>query len=139
MIDFKFQGVPTEAIPPLGAKARIMLDLYLTGEEIPEQKLCDLLGLNFRSVLQRLRGDRYLNWNLITITQDGEIFSRYLDSRHLSGDRNMDALARAERKQQLKEESLNVAILGADRVKFAYEDFKEADIYLAELKKLTVK
>jgi hypothetical protein len=135
MVDFQYQGIPTEAIPAEGSPARRALNLYMNGGEIEEQALYNELGLNCRSLLQRLRGDRFLHWNLISIKEDGEIIRRYLDPRHLSGDRYQDALARAERKKELKEDSHKEAMLGASRIGSAYEDLIEATQKLSELKK----
>lgn len=135
MTDFQYQGIPTEAIPAIGTNARKMIDLYQAGDEIQEQSLCDIFGRNYRSILQRLRGDAFLHWRFIPIEKNGVIEARRLDSRHLSGDRYQDALARAERKKELKTESHQEAMLGASRVVPAYEDLIEATQKLAELEK----
>lgn len=137
MSNFKYQGVPIEALPATDSKARAMLDLYQKGVDVPEQTLCDLFGRNYRSILQRLRGDAFLNWRFISIEQSGVIEARKLDSRHLSGDRYQDALARAERKKELKSESHQEAMLGASRVALAYEDLVDAVQKLSELVKPT--
>ena len=135
MADFKYQGIPTEAIPASGTPARRMLDLYMSGNEIKEQLLCDEFGRNYRSLQQRLKGDRFLHWNLISILEDGEIDRRYMDPRHLLGDRYLDSIARAERKKELKADSHKEAMTGASRVGSAFEDFIEASQYLDDLKK----
>ena len=127
MSEFNYQGIPEEAIPATGTKFRKALDLYMTGEEVTEQCLCDTFGHKFRSVHQALRGDKYLHWNLISVKgDDGNIYSRYLDQRHLSGNREEDALARAERKKELKAQSHQEAMLGASRVTVAFEELEEA-------------
>lgn len=137
MTDFNYQGVPIEAIPAIGTNARKMLDLYQTGEEVQEQSLCDIFGRNYRSILQRLRGDDFLHWRFISIEVKGVIEARMLDSRHVSGDRYQDALARAERKKELKSESHQEAMLGASRVVSAYEALVDATQKLVELEKPT--
>lgn len=134
MSDFQYQGIPAEAIPAMGTLARAMLDLYMTGEDITEQILCDEFGRNYRSLQQRLKGDRFLHWNLIPILEDGEINRRYIDPRHLSGDRCQDSIARAERKKELKSDSHKEAMTGASRVSSAFEDYMEASQYLDQLK-----
>ncbi|MCG9632270.1 hypothetical protein [Vibrio sp. Isolate30] len=126
-------GVPTEAIPPLGKPERQMLDLYLEGDAVSEDELCERFGRNYRSIQQRLRGDRYLHWRFIDCVEDGVIESRYIDPRHLSQDRTMDALARAERKAELKSDSHKEAMNGANRVKSAFEELEEAKAKLFEL------
>jgi len=135
MTDFQYQGIPAEAIPASGTPARKMLDLYMANTEVKEQQLCDEFGRNYRSLMQRLQGDRFLHWNLIPILEDGEIDRRCLDQRHLSGDRYQDSVARAERKKELKADSHKEAMLGASRVSSAFDDFIEATQCLAELKK----
>ena len=135
MTDFQYQGVPMEAIPASGTPARRMLDLYMTNSEVKEQRLCDEFGRNYRSLIQRLQGDRFLHWNLIPILEDGKIDRRYLDQRHVSGDRYLDSVARAERKKELKSDSHKDAMFGASRVCSAFEDLIDASNYLSELKK----
>lgn len=127
-------GVPVEAIPPVGTPARRMLDMYLGNDAVAEDELCEVFGRNYRSTLQMLRGDRYLNWRFLDVVEDGVIESRYIDPRHLSQDRNLDALARAERRAELKAESFKEAVHGANRVKPAYEELEEARAKLFELR-----
>ncbi|PMO60355.1 hypothetical protein BCT06_12730 [Vibrio breoganii] len=129
-------GVPTEAIPPLGAPARQMLDMYLSGDAISEDELCEEFGRNYRTIFQALRGDRYLHWRFLDLVEDGVIEARYIDPRHLSQDRNLDALARAERKAELKSDSHREAMSGANRVKSAFEELEEARAKLSELLEL---
>lgn len=133
MNDKSLLGIPTEAIPPAGKPVRQMLDLFLMGDEVPEQHLCDQFGRNYRSLLQRLRGDAYLNWRFIDVIDNGTIEARYLDPRHLSQDRRLDALARAERKKELKAESHKEAMEGASRIQVAFEEFTEASEKLCEM------
>lgn len=135
MVNFKYQGIPSEAIPAMGTDARSMLDLYMSGNEISEQLLCDKFGRNYRSLQQRLKGDRFLHWNLIPILEDGEIDRRYVDPRHLSRDRYQDSIARAERRKELKADSHKDAMTGASRVGSAFEDYIKASQDLDELKK----
>lgn len=128
-------GVPEEAIPSAGSRARLMLDLFLTGEQIPEQLLCDLFGRNYRSTLQRLRGDDFNFWRFIEVKENNVIEARYLDPRHLSGSYDLDQLARAERRKELRADSHTEAMLGASRVQKAFEELREADRELFTLQK----
>jgi len=130
-----YQEIPEAAIPEIGSKPRLMLDLFMTGGVISEQALCDKFGRNYRSILQRLRGEKYHYWYLIPVKENNVIEARYLDPRHLLSNRNQDALARKVRRKELKQESLNEAINGASRVQKAYEEFEEARTKLAELEK----
>lgn len=129
-------GVPFEAIPLNGTQSRSMLNKFITGDSVPEQDLCDEFGRNYRSHLQQLRGDRYLHWRFID-ERDAQniIVARRLDTRHLSGDRKLDALARAERRKELREDSHREAVDGASRVRSAYAELEEANQILAELKR----
>ena len=128
-------GIPDSAIPSNGSRPRQMLELYLTGEQIAEQFLCDEFGRNYRSVLQRLRGDDFNFWRFIEIRENNVIEARYLDPRHLSGSYDLDQLARAERRKELRADSHTEAMLGASRVQKAFEELREADKELVTLQK----
>ncbi len=131
----EYQGVNLESIPPLGSKHRQMLDLYMSGEIILEDKLCDKFGRNFRGVFQALRGDKYRNWRFVDIQdENGIIEARQIDLRHLSKDPVQDSLARAERRKELKADSFKEAVAGANRVKPSYEEYVEAGDFLSELR-----
>ncbi|EKF9848561.1 hypothetical protein O1D25_001487 [Vibrio cholerae] len=130
-----YSEIPQKAIPKIGSPCRRMLDLFMTGEAIPEQLLCDEFGRNYRSHLQRLRGDRFQYWRFVEVRENGVIEGRYLDPRHLSGDRYLDALARAERRKELKKESLTEAIHGAGRTPTAYAELEAAKDELEALKR----
>lgn len=128
-------GVPEEAIPPAGSRARLMLDLFLTGEKIPEQLLCDQFGRNYRSLLQRLRGHDFYFWRFIEVRENNVIEARHLDPRHLSGSYHLDQLARAERRRELKADSHTEAMFGASRVQKAFEELQAATQELNNLQK----
>lgn len=127
--------VPEAAIPPAGTRARLMLDLFLTGDLVPEQLLCDQYGRNYRSLLQRLRGDDFNYWRFIEVKENNVIEARYLDARHLSGNYHLDQLARAERRKELKADSHTEAMFGASRVQKAFEELQEATQELKHLQK----
>ncbi|WP_282177277.1 hypothetical protein [Vibrio nereis] len=131
----KLTGVPENAIPPVGTEERKMLELYLSGEAVSEQRLCDEFGRNYRVPLQYLRGDKYRYWHFISLKEKRVIEARYLDERHLSGDNELDALARAERKWQLKRDSKNEAKRGNIRLKRALKEYAEALHELYQLQK----
>ncbi len=136
-MNYYYKEIPQNAIPEIGTVERAMLDLYMSGEHVPEQTLCDEFGRNYRSVQQKLRGDRYCHWLFIEVKEKGVIEARYLDPRHLSQDREQDALARAERRQELRRESLLDAINGASRVQTAFDELEVANQELFELQKKT--
>lgn len=130
-----YQEIPQNAIPEIGTLDRAMLDIFITGNTVPEQMLCDEFGRNYRSYLQKLRGDRYGHWRFLEVKESGVIESRYLDQRHLSGDRYLDSLARAERRKELRKESHTEAMNGASRIQQAYKDLEEATEELEALKR----
>ncbi|MGR5238026.1 hypothetical protein [Vibrio alfacsensis] len=130
-----YREIPQGAIPNIGTPCRKMLDLFITGERIQEQKLCDEFGRNYRSYLQRLRGKHFQYWRFVDVRENGIIEYRYLDSRHLSGDRYLDALARAERKKELSKESLTDAMNGASRAQLARQELETAKDELEALKR----
>ncbi|HCH0356862.1 MULTISPECIES: hypothetical protein [Vibrio] len=130
-----YQEIPQNAIPKAGTQCRKMLDLFMGGDSIPEQQLCDEFGRNYRSYLQQLRGRSFQYWRFIDVRENGVIEYRYLDPRHLSKVRYLDALARAERRKELKKESHTEAMSGASRVKEAYKELEAANEGLEALKR----
>ena len=127
-------GVNLNSIPPIGSKHRQMLNLYMSGEIVPEDTLCDKFGRNFRGIFQALRGDKYCNWRFVDIQdENGVIEARQIDLRHLSKDPIQDSLARAERRKELKADSFKEAVAGANRVKPSYDEFIEATELLSKL------
>ncbi|EHZ2536568.1 TPA: hypothetical protein NKQ48_000879 [Vibrio parahaemolyticus] len=130
-----YQEIPQNAIPRVGTQCRKMLDLFMGGDSIPEQQLCDEFGRNYRSYLQQLRGRQFQYWRFIDVRENGVIEYRYLDPRHLSKVRYLDALARAERRKELKKESHTEAMSGASRVRQAYKELEAANDELEALKR----
>ncbi|HCG5122608.1 TPA: hypothetical protein NJY92_002951 [Vibrio parahaemolyticus] len=130
-----YQEIPQNAIPQADTQCRKMLDLFMTGESVPEQQLCDEFGRNYRSYLQQLRGKPFQFWRLISVREKGVIEYRYLDQRHLSKVRYLDALARAERRKELSKESMIDAMNGASRTHLAYQEFEAANDELEALKR----
>jgi len=105
----------------------VLLSMYSSGKVISELSACKKVGLNFRSPIQILRGDRFLNWNLINVLNDkGQIEGRYLDPRHLSKNRELDALARSERRCQFKKDSFKRALCGTARAGVAFKEYEDA-------------
>lgn len=130
----EYLGVALESIPPIGSKHRQMIDLYMSGEIVQEDTLCDKFGRNFRGVFQALRGDKYGHWRFVDIQdENGIIEARQIDLRHLSTDPIQDSLARAERRKELKADSFKEAVAGANRVKPSYDEFMEASDLFNEL------
>lgn len=130
-----YQETLQNAIPKAGTQCRKMLDLFMSGDSIPEQQLCDEFGRNYRSYLQQLRGKPFQYWRFIDVRENGLIEYRYLDPRHLSKVRYLDALARAERRKELKKESHTEAMSGASRVQQAYKELEAANEELEALKR----
>jgi len=117
---------PNEAIPPLGTNARQYLDLLALGE-VKENDAMVLFNGNQRSPIQDLGGDRYCNWFIRPIeNEQGVIIARKLNERHFSGDKQLDADARKERKRTLKECSHKQAKQGRIREKKAFQERAEA-------------
>tara|TARA_R100000544_G_scaffold31136_1_gene17381 strand:+ start:1862 stop:2332 length:471 start_codon:yes stop_codon:yes gene_type:complete len=130
----EYLGVNLSSVPPMGSKHRQMLDLYMSGEVVQEDILCDKFGRNFRGIFQALRGDKYCHWRFVDIQdENGIIEARKIDSRHLSQDPILDSLARAERRKELKADSFKEAVAGANRVKPSYDEYMEASDFLNEL------
>jgi len=117
---------PNEAIPPSGTNARQYLDLLALGE-VKESDAMLLFNGNQRSPIQDLGCDRYCNWFIRPIeNKDSVIDSRKLDERHFSGDKQLDADARAERKRILKDRSHKQAKQGRIREPKAFQELTEA-------------
>ncbi|MDF2413045.1 hypothetical protein [Aeromonas sp. 1HA1] len=117
---------PALAFPRLNCKARMVLALLLRDESVTEKELCRQFGHNYRSLLQRLEGDRYL-WRIINVLgADGKILARKLDDRHKSGDLRLDAQARHERRVELRTKSAAQAINEAQRAARASVEKLEA-------------
>ncbi|MFA0523896.1 hypothetical protein AB4517_09875 [Vibrio sp. 10N.222.52.C3] len=134
MSNLSLIGIDEEAIPKYGTPARQLLDMYLTGAVVEEDEIVEVFGRNVRTLIQALRGDRYKNWRLINICDnDGVISARHLDPRHLSQDREQDALARAQRRKELKEVSHRQAMKGAARVERAFNELEDANNELTDL------
>jgi hypothetical protein len=130
----EYLGVNLSSIPPMGSKHRQMLNLYMSGEVVQEDILCDEFGRNFRGIFQALRGDKYCHWRFVDIQdENGIIEARQIDSRHLSQDPILDSLARAERRKELKADSFKEAVAGANRVKPSYAEYMEATDFFNEL------
>lgn len=117
---------PTHSIPSIGTKARKYLDLLFEGV-VKESEAMLLFNGNQRSPIQELGGDRFGNWSIETIENDyGIITARKLDDRHLSGDPNLDAEARKQRRKTLKETSHKQAKQGRIREPRASKELAEA-------------
>jgi hypothetical protein len=125
---------PVSAIPKANTKAYRLLALLANGKPVPEIHILIELGGNCRSQLQALKNDTYGHWNIIPEFDDkGIIVSRRLDPRHLSGDPMLDARARAERRVELKRESLTLSIHEKARTSKARAELSEAEDHLLGL------
>ncbi|MFA0349673.1 hypothetical protein AB4486_22495 [Vibrio sp. 10N.222.55.C6] len=134
MSNLSLIGINEEAIPKFGTPHRQLLEMYLTGECVEEDEIVKVFGRNVRTLIQALRGDRFNHWRFISIyDSDGVISARHLDPRHLSQDRQQDALARAERRKELKSSSHRQAMKGAARVERAFDELQAASNELTDL------
>lgn len=125
MMEFKFQGVPSECIPRQDCKAYILLNLLADSDVIPERDILNLIGSNYRSPLQQLEGDRYGHWLIIRCEHKGQkAFA--LDPRHKSGDPEQDRQVRETRRLTLKKTSLKQATRETERVPRAEKELQEA-------------
>jgi len=117
-----YASAPNIAFPDTTHDAfRMLMDLS-SGEPVPPTVFSETYSHNFRSLLQQLRGGKFEHW-FIHNTKDGY----QLDWRHLSGDRELDAAARRERKKRLKEVSHKEASQGKKREPKALCEFLEAN------------
>ncbi|MFC3096178.1 hypothetical protein DRW07_05280 [Alteromonas sediminis] len=87
-----------KSFPKRGTPARKLLELLSDGRAHDRNEIAQLIGEDMRSPLQDLRGKKYRYWYIHNVRIKGErqTFLK-LDPRHLSGDEQLDALARAER------------------------------------------
>ncbi len=87
-----------------------------SGNEVSEDEIAREIGRNYRGPLQHLMGSTFQYWNVLSVRgEDGLIKGRKLDPRHLFGDPQQDALARAERKVVLAAKSHQDAVMGRVR------------------------
>lgn len=96
-------NTPSNALPPLGTQARLVLDLLSDGEPHPKTELITLLGDDPRSALQSLTGRTYGFWLIHNISDRNAVYQ--LDERHLSGCRQLDEDARVIAHKRLAERS----------------------------------
>lgn len=124
---------PAHTIPKPNTKAYRILRVLVDGP-VSEDELLQIAGKHYRSPLQQLMNEKH-GWLFIHEDTDekGVIVSRFLDSRHLSGDWTLDAQARAERRVALKEDSANKAEVAAERVKKAIRELIKAENLLEEI------
>lgn len=110
------KGAPIAAIPKFGTNPHKLLMLLLSGDEVNEDDIAREIGRNYRGPLQHLMGPTFQHWNVLAVRGEaGLIKGRKLDPRHLSGDEQQDALARAERKVVLAAKSHHDAVMGRVR------------------------
>ena len=122
-------NAPVKAIPKSNTKAFRLLSILIDGEKHDRNRLIldPLLGESMRSALQDLRGDKLLHWLIhsdVCKRTGAKIIQ--LDPRHLSGDIEEDAVARRERRKQLKEVSAKEAMHGRIREARAIREMSAA-------------
>ncbi|MEZ9130392.1 hypothetical protein AB4262_10705 [Vibrio breoganii] len=113
-----YQSAPESAIPKPGTNAYKYLSMIAESSVISERALMEAFEGRQRGALQQLGNETNEYWlihNVVSLTT-GRIFARYLDERHLSGNRDYDAQARLERKKMLKTVSYIQAVNEAGRV-----------------------
>lgn len=122
-----YASAPSTAFPDTSCKAFGMLIDLASGEPIPKAHFVAVYSDTFRSPLQQLEGDKCEHWLIHRIKDDKGITGAYqLDWRHLSGDRELDATARRERKKELKEVSYKEAEQGKKREAKAFCELLKA-------------
>lgn len=120
-------------IPKPNSQAYQLLLLLLESDEVLEAELTRIFNGRQRSPIQTLGGDKYC-WNIINHTNDkGVIISRSLDPRHKSSSKLDDAKARAERKNEYKQDSHKLAKQGRIRESKAFIESIRAKSELADL------
>lgn len=127
---------PASAIPHVNSKSYKLLALLAKGDLVPEIHILDALGGNYRSQIQALKGKRYEFWRIQPVYDDeGIIVGRILDKQHLSGDARQDAKARALRRLELAQESLEQSNQGQARAEKAHAELVEAGTHFLELER----
>jgi hypothetical protein len=126
---------PEDTIPELGTVQRQILDLISDVEPIERKELVRIDD-NFRRVIQELEGDRFGYWSIDRIHEGGSKKATHyqINRRHFSSIES-DFLARAERRLELRKDSLEQAISESARVKPAFEELREAEQVLFDLNK----
>lgn len=117
-IDQILQAIPQEAVPKNGTRAYEYLMTLLRNypADTLEEELNKLFKGRQRSPLQSLMGDQNYYWQIEPVfDESGLIVARRLDSRHCSGNTELDTCARRERRKKFKEESYKQAKQGRTR------------------------
>ncbi|CCQ09297.1 hypothetical protein PALB_1340 [Pseudoalteromonas luteoviolacea B = ATCC 29581] len=117
------KAAPMEYIPKVGTQAHKLLTVLAVDGTAKRAELAldPLFGENLRSPLQKLEGDQFGHWLIHKV--DGVLT---LDPKHLSGDPELDAAARRERRSKLKDKSHKDAVNGRKREPKAFEESTEA-------------
>lgn len=131
----KLVGIPAYSLPREGTKAHTLLMMYIHNEVVTEWEAAEAVGLNFRAVIQQLGNKKHHHWNILEeLGPDGKIAARRLDPRHLNGDRQHDAKARAERRRKLAALSYKLAKQGRKRTELARIELMLATVVLDSMK-----
>lgn len=127
---------PAIAFPKANRNPYKLLMLLSSGAVITEDQIASAIGRNYRSALQSLMNEKYYFWNILPQYNDkGLIYGRKLDPRHLSEDPRLDAKARAERRLQLAQDSLKIAVNGNRAIAMALFEVEDAMAHLVEVLK----
>jgi hypothetical protein len=111
-----YSSAPDSAIPETHTTPFAMLMELSSGQPILRSHLVEIFTDTYRSPLQILEGDDCDHWLIHRVKNDQKkVIAYQLDWRHLSGDRELDAEARRERKKELKEISYKEANQGKKR------------------------
>ena len=124
-----FLYAPLEAIPTATQRgANLLLEKLSDCKPHSREEIAKLLGANYRSPLQALKGERFKFWLIHSVEQDNSKATfLQLDPRHRSADPEQDIAARLERRKQLKQESYKEAQQGWKRMPKAHTAMLEAD------------
>lgn len=129
----KYNGIDPKYIPKLGTQARALLDMLWCNPELSIKQIENKFGINARSPLQLLMGQKY-HWLIHPIfdPDTGKIIARKLDDRHLTGDPKYDFKARLERRIKLTSDSRKQASRERKREPVAIRKEQVAKNELAE-------
>lgn len=127
-----YRFAPESTIPMAGTVHRQILDLMADIEPAERHDLVDIDD-NFRRIIQELEGERYGFWAIDRIHEGGSKKATHyqVNARHFHSNES-DSLARAERRVELRRDSLDQAMSESGRVQRAFEDFEKAKQLLEE-------
>ncbi len=110
----KLLHIPGKYMPEVNTQAYKLLSVLFDGLFHPKKELLSVLNDDPRSALQALRGARYGYWLIHNIGDKKGVYQ--LDSRHLSGDVDVDREVRAEAEIAFRKRSRSQAERESERL-----------------------